>query len=162
MKLECFMCVCCLFSFFRHKTRLFSWLALVVCFCYLVFYFVFFPINKLDKNKHSKKDTPNCFFSVSAVVFTNSVPNLWGVVIRMPKMTKNCSNLEVTIRSKHRWKTGPSMLRNIIGPFLTYENGQFEAFVFCLFLKISFSLQKEEGNKKTKRDKTENLDQFYL
>ena len=80
------MCVCVVFSF-QHKTGLFACLDLVVWFFFVCFFlkfriFVFIPSKNRSKkrtqqklkNKYAEKHN----FSVSAAVFTNSVPNFGG------------------------------------------------------------------------------------
>ena len=81
-----------------------------------------------------QKDKPNMFLSVSTVVFTNGVPNYlrWDLnmqicaentlkimvsaKIKTKKMTPNYPKIKVSICSKHRSISGPSMLLNVIGP----------------------------------------------
>ena len=82
MKLECFVCVCVVFFIFKHKIGLLSCLDLVVYLFFILDFCFFNPIKKLDtaktpKTKKAEKH-PNGF-SVSAVVFTNDVPNFLGV-----------------------------------------------------------------------------------
>ena len=155
MTLECFMCVLS-FSLFEN-TRLdcfLVWILLslvLVCF-QLSFVFVFHSYQNHGhgqnlENQKCRKTSQNVS-SVSAVVFTNSVPIFWGWALKMhncaentikvvvsakikitkndpPPQKKNYPNLEVKNWFKHMSKTGLSMLRNMLGPILTYEHGQF-------------------------------------
>ena len=73
------------------------------------------------------------FFAVSTVLFTNNVPKFLGV----------------NIRSKHRSISGPSMLRNIIGP--EKRMGEwYIRIVFWRLKKISFPCMLKQKNKKEK------------
>ena len=78
------LCLCCLLSFFATRLGgflvwiLWSYLLFVVLFWFLLFHSSLSKKAKTDTAKaKNKRKTPN-FCSVSAVVFTKSVPNLWG------------------------------------------------------------------------------------
>ena len=74
----------------------------LVVLCSLFCFFVFIPLHKTPKNrtqqKPPKKKKQKCREkgqtkkSVSAVVFTNSVPNFWGWVTKMLCFAENLQN----------------------------------------------------------------------
>ena len=117
--------LCCLF--FCNKPKWFSCLHLVVLFSLLLFRFDFsFLSKKAAKNGHrKKKQKKGHFLSVSAVVFTNSVPNFWGGL-------KNAIFTEHTIKrvvsayfEKQKNKKAPKNdPKSQISYFFTHENGQ--------------------------------------
>ena len=90
MKLECFMCVLSLSSKNTTLDCFLVWILLSASFL-LVFVFVLFlclyfsfqskisrkGTGQKPRKPKMQKNTPKCF-SVSAAVFTNSVPNFWG------------------------------------------------------------------------------------
>ena len=89
-----------------------------------------------------KKKTDILTRAVSTVVFTNSVFFPFCVSLNFAFLLKTLQNRGFNQKttkknnkfyklrnwSKYKLKTGPSMLRNIIGPILTYENVFFVVF----------------------------------
>ena len=77
-------------------------------------------------------------------------------------MAQKCQILRVKNWSQHKSKTGPIMLRNIIGPIFELNNGQF--WPFFVFLKNLILLQEEEDlkEKRGKGKKEESWTNFDL
>ena len=143
------LCLCCLvFSLSKNtRTKWFCCLRILwssFLFCCFVLKFVFFGVfhfsPKKTKNRTQQKPNKNAEKkgqekSVSAVVFTNRVPNILGVGLKVQifaehtlkrvvsayfeklKRANNCQKDWIKTWSKVASKLGPSMLlRNIIGP----------------------------------------------
>ena len=116
--------------------------------------------------------------AVSTVVFTNSVFFLFCVSLIFacfaentikigvsapppPKKKKKKQNSKVKKWSKLKLKSGPIMLRNIIGPLFNFKNCVFCCFLAC-FSKILFFLQGERDfPKQTKTKKNENIGPLF-
>ena len=100
--------------------------------------------------------------AVSTGVLTNSVflfcVSLNFCIFAEKEKTQKNKHPCVKNWSKLVLNTGPSMLRNIIGPAFNTRIGSF-FFLFC-FWKILFFLQGERDFRKQKTKKTKNLDQF--
>ena len=132
-----------MFSFLKHKTRLFSCLDFVVWFFLLCFLNLFFlPKNRKKKNGYGRnpqnqkcRKTPrNVFQLVQLCSQINSVANLLGWASKMQicaqKHDKKMVSANVQTAQNDRTlskfegqklvpaqsKTGPSMLHKIIGP----------------------------------------------
>ena len=112
--LACLLCVCfflnevgmfmCVLSSSKHKARLFARLDLAVWFLFVCFLlmlfsrnFVFFSLARNRSKIRTQQETRKCkdrtktVSSVSAVVFTNSVPN-FGVGLKMHCCSKRYEN----------------------------------------------------------------------
>ena len=90
--------------------------------------------------------------SVSAVVFTNSVPNFLGVGYKniffcwKPKGQKCEKKVELKSSPRLTLKICPIVLRNIVGQI--FNSTKCVLFFFLSFSKMAFSLQKEDFFKK--------------
>ena len=96
MKLHCFVCVCCLLPLFCNKAMWFSGLHLVVVFLLLFcvqYYFCFHSFQKRSKKRTRQKTKIKMLKkgqkSNSTVVFTNSLPNVWGVGYKIASLLKS-------------------------------------------------------------------------
>ena len=167
-------CVCVVCPLFC-VTRLSDFLVCILwsCFLFVVLFWFFIRLKRKDtKNRHTK--TPKTkmqkkrhIFSARAVVFTNRVPNFSGVGLedtffggkrykssgfnilrKRPTMGKNSKRLSQKL--VQRWvKDGFQHVAQHKWTNLWLKNGNL---YLSLFLKISFSLQKEEHtNVKGKR-----------
>ena len=123
-------------------------------------------IEKTAKMKNAEK-ADVLTRAVSTVVFTNSVV-FFCVSFNFAFFAENTikygfqqkkQNSKVKKWSKLKLKSGPIMLRNIIGPlFLTLKRLCFFVFFFGLFFKNP--LQGERVFRKQKQRKTKQLDHF--
>ena len=115
-----------------------------------------------------QKKWTNCFFSVSAVVFTNSDP-IWGRLgKKIQFFWKHCNICGFVNFWKRKWpknvkkvesKLGPSMLRNKIGP--SFGSTMVFLLSFSCLVGESHSLcrKKQMCEKQKGTTKKENLDQ---
>ena len=137
-------CACVVwFSLFENRTKWFCCLHLVVFFPFVVLFWILSIFHssqkatqKTEQNKNPQKQNAEKNGkkkSVSAVVFTNSVPNFLGLGFKNAdfswKLYQNCGfiifwkrkNQKMSKRLSQNWskvesKLDPSMLRSIIGP----------------------------------------------
>ena len=121
----------------------------------------------------------HCFFSVSVVVFTNSVPNFGGGlkiwlfcwkhykhcdfgICWKRKMVKHCQTCWAKTWSKVKSKLGPSMLRNIIGPSFDSKNGKY-VFICLSHLPAERKVfLKKTGNEEANSDQVLTLKRPFL
>ena len=173
--------LCCLLSFFSNKTKWLFGLHLVVLFRFWLFCvhcFLFLSKKKSPKNGHSKN--PQKKYAEKKTNNKNQLAQLCSQIVflifggwatkccfcwkpyknmgfrwRKEKRANNVRKVEMEICPRLSWK---AMLRNIIGQIF---NSTKCVFVFRLLLiKIAFSVQKEEGFWKLKREEEEHLDRF--
>ena len=85
-------------------------------FHFFVFSIPFKNDQKTDAAKTQKMQKKhNLFFSVSAVVFTNSVPNFGGWVLKMQMFAENTMNKKKRpFNVKNESKLGPRLSQNLV------------------------------------------------
>ena len=148
------------------------WSSFLFCILFGILFFLFFSFLSKNDQKPDTAKTQKCKhaenISVSAVVFTSSVPNFlgWAKTCRFLLKTlwkawfqrqkaKTCQKGWVKTWSKVESKLGPSMLRNIIRPSFDSK----KRYCLSFFLLKSHSSCRKKKIFERKKNKEENLDQ---